>query len=926
MTKDIFSREIREVKAGPRRPGFSVRFFQRGGKFRIDYFEEEKPKLPRHFDALRKIVFRGHGGGEKERWMGILMFLYGEGKIRNGEKLRVSRQLLLGGGVEEALEELQRIDKALARIYKEEEIKFSNEILEIENEESEEIGFEGQGREEFQGKSTEKWFYEKILLPEVLKQGGRATQIIPQLEFSSLFPENEKDKRRVDFFLSGERGRGMVIEIDDGTHRGREEKDKERDKLVRGNRMRTFRIKDEELRDVEWARKKFRKALKGFYEPCRSGSNDVSNKNAEGIALVAGTALKRDFWAFEGKILVGDNPENEVFVQEVEFPWRISNYEIALDEAVPIFKTDEATKEGLRELLEIVFGFQEFREGQLEAILRVLRGEDLIVLLPTGSGKSIIYQMLALILPGAGIVVEPLRALMEDQVDNLQRKGIDLAVNLSGEIGLTQKKRMYRDVERGAYSLIYMTPERLQIREVRELFLRARTRGVGVSFVAIDEAHCVSEWGHDFRVPYLNLARTARELLRFRRREPRVIALTGTASKNVLEDMVVDLEIPKERIVKPRTFDRPEIRFRVIKAPSIGKIGVLERILARKLKRDFPNLAPEEIRGIIFCVYKNEASEFGVEAVTEQLREIYGNEEVVKYYGSDEHATMKENMRRFKMNEAGKMVATKAFGMGIDKSDIRFTVHFGITNSIEAYYQEAGRAGRDRKTAVSYIILSNDFPEKNLDLLTKVPIMDMKKELKIKERTGADDIDRLLYLHQKQFDKEKALKTTAVLLSKMGTISEKADQEKRIVARSRFEFEEFQKALYRLKLLGVVKDYIIFDFANNEFLVLSKKFNPTSIVLKYGEYVERYKPNKRREEMNKIRERTYRNQRDFLLAQVGILLDFMNEVFEKNRREAILKMVELAEAGACTKNLDEQDKIIRQGILKYLGDEEVGNF
>ena len=920
-------KEIREVFAKARREGYSAFFFQRGGKTRLDFLlpkKDEQKKIPDrlgvHFQAMRKIVFRGSGGEAKERWMGILTILYGEGVLKKGEKIKISRAIQ--EGAEEALRELEALDENLAKLYLEEKTIGENEIEIIEDEKTEfEQGFEGKKREEFEQMSAEEWFYRKILVPVVTEEGGKETEVIPQMEFRSLFGD-EKDERRVDFFLSNERGKGMVIEIDDSTHLEREERDEERDKLIRGNRMRVFRIKDEELKDVEKAKKTFLKALKGFYEPLEGpekAQEGLSGERRSPNAIMLKNHSERDFIAFNGKIYVGEEPENPVLVQEVEFPYEILNYRTrSIGEKKIEFLTGVEGKEVMKWLLGYIFKFSEFKEGQYEAIQKVLRGEDAIVLLPTGAGKSVIYQLLGLILPGVVIVVEPLRALMADQVANLEQRGINLVVNTSEDGTLTQKKRVLEMIKNGMFGMIYVTPERLQMEEFRRVLIESKARGVRYFLGALDEAHCVSEWGHDFRVSYLSLAETLRRVLRSKQSKPRILALTGTASDDVLRDMERDLGISEEQTIQSTSFDRPEIHFRVIKTCSEGKMAILEELL-EEMKKDFPGVDEKELRGIVFCVYKTGSSEFGVEGVYRKIAERFGEEDLARYYGGEETAVMKENMRRFKDDEARIMIATKAFGMGIDKKNIRFTIHFGITNSIEAYYQEAGRGGRDGEKAMSYIILSNDAPERNEELLTGVTIEDMGRELRRVREKDRDDLYRILFLHQRNFNKREMLRTVGRVLEKLGRISTEREEEKHIVAENRLEMQNFQKVLFRLKILGVIEDYTIFDYANNEFLVLNKKFEPKRIVMAYGEYVAKYQEGQRLHEMNKIKRQSYKNQGEFIVAQLEILLDFIDGVFEKSRRRAILNMLQLAEAGARIKNLDEADKEIRRRVLNYLG-------
>lgn len=927
---------MREVKARGRREGFLGRCFEVGGvKFRVDFrarggdakkgdgvAEEGKERLGVHFLALRKILFRGKGG-KRERLMVILAFLYLEGVLWSGEKVKISRDLYEEG----AIEELEELEGRLAEIYGEERVIFGNEIEVLEGGEGEdEQWFDGKGREEFSGRTTEEQFYREILKPEVKALGGGRKDILAQLEFSSLFPEVAGGSRRLDFFVTGRGGKKLAIEVDDGTHRGGEEKDEMRNKLMKTHKIRVFRIKDKEVFDAEKARKKLRKALEGLFEGeegktrhglerTEKGLNEQFDKKCSGNALVAKNASERDLDGFNGKILVG---EEEVLCQEVNFPFEILNDRVETKGVVPEILENEKTDENLRWLLRYIFGFSKFREGQLEAVKRTLRGEDTIVLLPTGSGKSVIFQFLSFLMPGVGLVVEPLRALMEDQVGNLRKRGIETAINLSEETSQREKLWNFKLVEEGAFSLVYVTPERVQMTEFREMIGRAREKGVVFSFVALDEAHCVSEWGHDFRVSYLNLVDTARKNFVFKGKAPRILALTGTASDNVLRDMERDLEINEEGVISPRTFDRPEIHFRVIKVPSEEKLGRLEELLG-EIKRDFPDMSEEEIRGIVFCVYKSGVSEFGVDAVFERLWEKYA-EQIVKYYGgADDRAGMRENVRKFKEDEARVMVATKAFGMGVDKGNIRFVVHYGITNSIEAFYQEVGRAGRDGKKAMSYVLLSNDAPERNEELLSGVAIEEMRKELRRVPEKNRDDIDRVLFLHQKNYDKRTILRTTEKVLLAIGKISGENETEKRIATGGRLLFEEYQKVLYRLKILGVVKDYMIFDYANNEFLVVFNKFNAREIVMSFGRYVGKYQEGQRRHEINKIKRQTYRTQKEFIVTMMGNLLEFTEGVFEKSRRRAILNMVELAEAGARIKNLDEADKEIRQRILNYLG-------
>ena len=931
-------------------------FFGVYAKYRIDLPKiDRSTKRTKIFRVIEKIIFRGHITRLSPKL---------ESNIAKITKYKVEDQTL---GAELILK--------LRGIY-----DSGYNDLDITKE-----MFDGGIRRELGQKSAEQFAYEDILIPTVMKYGRKNVKdIIPQVLFSSLTGE-KTDNRRVDFLVT-HGVKSMAIEVDDETHRQEVQRDETRDEILIGEGIETVRVNVQELKNGT-AKKKIAAKLDTMYQKYENGEIDLRERNfylgiklahmvqailikmresglefarvdfledmfmgiepkmARAIVQYAIEDLKeldknlaeiydeeREFAELKldskGQFVISRNGQEkggngtDILVEEISFPKTLKNFSNIGDDFPRIA---EVKRGNLEFLLNYVFRYDGFRENQIDGIIRGLNGKDAIVLLPTGSGKSVIYQLLALILPGTGIVVEPLKALMEDQVENLRRQGIDSVVSISGDIRRGEKKEVYNALERNSYSLMYVTPERFQMEDFRELLHKARENGAGFPLCALDEAHCVSEWGHDFRVAYLNLAETARKMLRRGKKKPVILALTGTASDSVLKDMKRDLRISEDEVIRPETFDRPEICYRIMNANSDEKMAELMRILQKEVPREFGEKNREDLMklrkektkaGIVFCVFKTGKTDFGVNAVYMRMRKNGWNE-VVKYYGTNEEQTqVKKNARDFKENRASLMVATKAFGMGIDKPNIRYTVHYGIPNSIEAYYQEAGRAGRDGGRAVSYIILSDDAPERNMELINNVLVEDLKKELKKGKKGAKDDVNRLLFLHQKNYDRARVFGDLETILTQIGAIK---SGNKRIVAKNHEEFQNWQKILFRLKILNVIDDYTIVDYANNEFKVRVGNFEPERIVRAYGKYVAQYQEGQAKAEMGKIKNRKYDNGRDFIYAAMEVLLDFIENVFESSRRRAIGNMLQLAEDGAKIKDKNKQDEVVRQKILNHLG-------
>ena len=321
------------------------------------------------------------------------------------------------------------------------------------------------------------------------------------------------------------------------------------------------------------------------------------------------------------------------------------------------------------EVLSRYFGYTQFRGAQEELIDAVLSGRDVLGVMPTGGGKSLCYQIPALLLPGITLVISPLISLMQDQVLALKSVGVPAAY-LNSSLSLEQQSLVLRNLRQGRYKILYAAPERL----LGEGFL-AMAREVPISLVAVDEAHCISQWGQDFRPSYLKIP----EFLQTLPQRPVVSAYTATATPTVRRDIQKCLNL-RNPLVKVTGFDRPNLRFEV-RTPD-SKRGTLLTLLA--LRKDKS--------GIVYCSTRKE-----VDSVCSFLLDKHFA--AARYHAGLPDELRRKNQEDFLYDRKTVMVATNAFGMGIDKSNVSYVIHYNMPQSMESYYQEAGRAGRDGEPA-----------------------------------------------------------------------------------------------------------------------------------------------------------------------------------------------------------------------------------
>lgn len=325
-------------------------------------------------------------------------------------------------------------------------------------------------------------------------------------------------------------------------------------------------------------------------------------------------------------------------------------------------------------ILNTVFGYHEFRGPQASVIDALVAGDDVLVLMPTGGGKSLCYQIPALVRDGVGIVISPLIALMQDQVSALRELGVRAGF-LNSSLSAQEAWQTELALERGELDLLYVAPERLIQPRTLELFHQAK-----IALFAIDEAHCVSQWGHDFRSDYLKLELLHREFPQVPR-----IALTATADMRTRDEIVARLQLQQaQQFISG--FDRPNIQYRISQKNN-PKIQLM-RFLREEQQGN---------SGIVYCLSRNKVEQIAEWLVSEGFNAL-------AYHAGLSAQVRQKNQERFLREEQVIMVATIAFGMGIDKPDVRFVAHLDLPKSLEAYYQETGRAGRDGEPATTLLL------------------------------------------------------------------------------------------------------------------------------------------------------------------------------------------------------------------------------
>ena len=570
---------------------------------------------------------------------------------------------------------------------------------------------------------------------------------------------------------------------------------------------------------------------------------------------------------------------------------------------------DEAaiSRAALVRLLQGIFAKREFYpaataepRGQETALRRLLGGRDTAVLLTTGAGKSLIYQLAGLLLPGITVVVDPIVALIDDQIEGLALQGIDRAIGITGvDTRAGRTKTKLDAISAGDALFCFVAPQRLQSRAFREA-LRGLSVVTPISVAVVDEAHCVSEWGHTFMAAYLGIGRALRDVgTDLQGEPPPVLALTGTASRSVLRDMLIELEIDRSdpgAVVVPVDFDRPELSYAItpsredeVLARLIGTIRSLPGRFGVDAPRFFAPEGLDTYSGIVFVQTVNPPKAYpghGIVNIQSRLGAalnvpvgIYAGSAPKSFHG-DWDAERRANARAFKANNTPILVATKAFGMGIDKPNIRYTVHVGIPGSIEAFYQEAGRAGRDRQPAQCLIV------------------------------HDPSDAGFWRWAHEGSFKGVEAdVAAIAQTLNTMGGLGERRRVD---IPRSSGEDagDTEERAIHRLRLLGVISDYTI-DWGSQRFELFLPKLDGEALDAALLAYVRRTQPGRVAAFEKSLATQPATTLAAQVLRNARHLVTFIYDTVAKARLQALVGMEELA-------NNAKSDDAIRDRILRYL--------
>ncbi len=552
----------------------------------------------------------------------------------------------------------------------------------------------------------------------------------------------------------------------------------------------------------------------------------------------------------------------------------------------------------LNKLLFQFFGYADFKDGQLSILNKIFDQGNTLGLLPTGGGKSLCFQLTSSLQLGCCIVICPIQALMRDHVDELDKLGFSgRSEFIMGGQDPQERELIYEKIRSGKTQFLFITPERFQVESFRKEIVILSNRNL-ISYIVIDEVHCLSEWGHSFRTSYLALANTLYSVIKI---NTPVISLTATASLAVLEDIKVELKLKDTDVVYKMDNSRKELNFNVINAGN-NKFKKLEETVFKMIKKSYLS---NNSAGIVFSPFVN--NEYGSFNLEQTIKRVFPNIKTGLFSGkapekwisnnnkfkkrSDEFEIYKKKVQKeFKDNTIQLMFATKAFGMGINKKNIRFSVHFAMPESMEALYQEAGRTGRDGNNAENIVLFSEEKEAIPREITNKKTTT---QELMIYQKGYQDkkgDFKRQIYFIANDNTIEDELSGCLNILEDLYRNKEGSASIYKGTDTESETNNKVEKNIYRLFQLGIVNDWTVNDFFQKNYQVKYSRLSDNEIAKNLIKHIEKYQlsisENKIQiEEIeNILNSNDIKNKKEEFIKY---LLQWNHENFLYNRRQSL---------------------------------------